>query len=112
MDWISRILIENKEQCIFDLSNNGVINGLTLLPTCSKFAYPIYANQDYEQDMINNLKEKNPHIIIYSTNYWSYNIDGRNMKDRFPKLDRYILENYKYDLCKYDYCLKSKFNIE
>lgn len=50
--WASVILNENPTHCIFDLSNNGVINSLTKLPTCSKFIYPIYASQKYEAIMI------------------------------------------------------------
>lgn len=104
--WINSILKLNNVSCIFDMSNNGVINGISGLPSCVKSAYLVYATKDYETNIIEELKFKNPSAIISSTTFWSYSIDGRPMHLRFPKLFEYILKAYPYEECKFEYCLR------
>jgi len=107
MKWVSSEIKKSNSKCIFDLSNNGIINGLTNLPSCTKYTYLVYADERHEENIINQLKINSPEVIVYSTTYWSYSIDGKSMKERFKSLDSYILENYKYEACKYGYCLRS-----
>lgn len=104
--WVASILESKEVKCIFDLSNNGVINGLTNLPSCSRFTYPVYATQKYEPILIEDLNTTKPSAIVYSSTYWSYAVDGSSMKDRFPKLDNYILETYPYEECNLGYCVR------
>ena len=104
--WASQELINSGSNCVFDLSNNGVINGLTNLPACSQFVYPVYANQHYENDLIDSLKTRRPKAIVYSSTFWSYNIDNKPMKTRFPNLDKYILKEYKFEKCSFGYCIR------
>lgn len=106
MKWIANNIKHSKTDCIFDLTNNGIINGLTKLPSCTKYTYPVYANESFEKDLIDSLNSKKPQMIVYSTSFWSYNIDNRNMKVRFPALEEYIQQNYNYKVCKYNYCLR------
>lgn len=107
MKWVSSEIKNSNSKCVFDLSNNGIINGLTNLPSCTKYTYLVYADERHEENIINQLKINSPEVIVYSSTYWSYSIDGKSMKERFKSLDSYILENYRYEACKYGYCLRS-----
>lgn len=109
--WVASELIRTHSQCVFDLTNNGVINGLTKLPACSRFTYPVYATVAYEGELIKSLINANPPIIVYSSTFWSYKIDGRSMKDRFTKLDKLILEKYLVENCYEGYCLRYHVGI-
>jgi hypothetical protein len=104
--WASDRLKESAVDCVFDLSNNGVVNGLVRRPSCSRFTYPVYAGPNHESILISDLNDASPRAIVYSSTYWSYNIDGKNMKNRFPKLDEFILKNYPKEECSYGYCVR------
>ena len=105
--WVANKLNSYNVNCVFDLANNGIINGLVNAPSCSRFTYPVYATIKYEEVLIEDLKKSNPPAIVYSTSYWSYSIDGKSMRDRFPLLDEYIVHNYPYEQCEYGYCIRS-----
>ena len=104
--WVVDELRQAQATCIFDLSNHGIINGLSQLPTCSRFSYLVYATPRFETEILTTLQQKNPPVIIYSTEHWSYQIDGNSMKERLPRLDRYIKENYPTEKCNLGYCLR------
>jgi hypothetical protein len=104
--WASEEIINSKANCIFDLSNNGVINGLTQLPSCSRFSYIVYADYRHEQEIIDSLVNSLPPVIVYSSTFWSFNLDGKSMHDRFPKLNDFILSKYIDEKCKYGYCIR------
>lgn len=106
--WAAEKIQDSGALCLFDMSNNGLINGLTLLPSCSRFSYPIYAASRYEGVLITDLAEADPPIIIYSSDYWSYTIDGRSMRDRYSTLDDYLRELFPIETCKGDYCIREK----
>jgi len=106
--WISDRLRQHNVKCIFDLSNNGVINGLVRRPSCSKFTYPVYAGPTHESILITDLRNASPSALVYSSTYWSYKIDHRDMKKRFPELDKFILDNYPNEECGHGYCLRYK----
>ena len=106
VNWINSIFIERNISCVFDMSNNGVINGILNLPSCTKYSYLVYAAKNYEANIIEDLKIKRPEVIIYSTKFWSYAIDGKPMYSRFIELNKYILNAYPYEECKFDYCLR------
>lgn len=107
--WASDRLKESRVECVFDLSNNGTINGLLHLPSCSRFTYPIYAGSQHENILISDLSAALPAAIVYSSTYWSYNIDGQDMKIRFPKLDEFIVEKYTNEVCNHGYCIRHKY---
>jgi hypothetical protein len=88
------------------MSNNGVINGITELPSCSRSVYIVYATRAYEASIIGDLMTKKPETIISSTSFWSYAIDGHPMHLRFPELNEFILKNYPVEECKFDYCVR------
>lgn len=104
--WVSEQLIKHNAKCVFDLSNNGIINGLTNLPSCTRFTYPVYAGSKHETELIDGVKFAAPSAIIYSTTYWSYSIDGRKMNDRFPLLDAYLIKSYPNEECSLGYCVR------
>jgi hypothetical protein len=106
--WASDRLQAQSVQCVFDMSNNGVINGLIRRPSCSRFTYPIYANSEYESILISDLRSASPKAIVYSSTYWSYSIDGKDMRVRFPDLDKFILKNYPKEDCNHGYCVRYK----
>jgi hypothetical protein len=106
--WASDRLKERSVECVFDLSNNGIINGLLHLPSCSRFTYPIYAGPQHEDILIFDLSNALPAAIVYSSTFWSYNIDGQDMKIRFPKLDEFIMKKYTNEVCNHGYCIRHK----
>ena len=58
--------------------------------------------------VIADLDKADPPLIIYSSDYWSYAIDGRSMQDRYRKLDAYLREAFPIKICKGDYCIREK----
>lgn len=104
--WAAERLTQAGASCVFDLSNNGLIHGLTNLPSCTRFVYPVYATVRHEAELIQSLKTQSPAAIVYSTGYWSYRIDNKSMVDRFPALDHYILQTYLHETCALDYCVR------
>lgn len=106
VQWVSKHLLEANPKCIFDLSNNGTINGLTNLPSCSRFIYPVYAGSMHQDELIDSLVKASPTAIVYSTTYWSYAIDGKSMQERFPALDRFIRLKYPKEKCAHGYCIR------
>jgi len=106
MQWVSGRLIQSKTGCVFDMTNNGIINALADLPACSRFSYIVYADGKFENELIRCLDKTRPTAVVYSTTFWSYSIDGRPMRLRFPDLDRRIRERYPYEKCEYGYCLR------
>ena len=106
IQWVSTEILKSGSSCVFDLSNNGVINGITGLPACTKYIYPVYATQRYENDMLEELQQKNPPVIVFTSTYWSFSIDGKSMHERFPELKTYLVRTYPYEKCNLGYCLR------
>jgi hypothetical protein len=104
--WSSETIVESGADCVFDLSNTGLINAVANLPACSQFTYPVYAGLQNEGKLITDLTRADPPVIVYRSDFWSYAIDGRNMAERFPALDAEIIKLYPREVCKYDYCLR------
>lgn len=103
--WAARRLQARGARCVFDLSNNGLINALSALPSCSRMTYPVYAGPRQEPELIAALRAAAPPAIVYSGSFWSYAIDGRAMPARFPQLDAYILTRYRRRECAHGYCI-------
>jgi hypothetical protein len=108
VNWAAAEILDSGAQCLFDLSNNGLINGLALLPSCSRFTYPVYAASRYEDLLIADLVQADPPAIIFSADYWSYAIDDRSMQDRHPDLDTYLRQIFPFETCKGGYCIRRK----
>ena len=98
----------SKDECIFDLSNHGIFNAVLLLPPCTRFSYPVYADRSYEKIMISDLQKSNPSSIIYSSDNWSYKIDNKSMVERLPDLNTWILHEYPIEECVPSYCIRRK----
>lgn len=106
IQWVSSELLTSGSHCVFDLSNNGVINGITGLSACTKYTYPVYATPRYEADMLKQLQERNPPAVVFSSTYWSFWEDGKSMHGRYPKLTDYLLKAYPFEKCSFGYCLR------
>ena len=106
--WVAEVLTKNNTNCIFDLTNSGVINGLSGMPACSRFSYLVYADRQFEPELINALIATQPPVIVYSAKNWFYAIDGNSMKQRYPALDQYIQGAYRREECQFDYCVRYK----
>lgn len=104
--WVSQQLIDSKGHCLFDMTNSGVLNGLTGLPSCTRFTYPVYATASYEKEMIKAVAASAPPMVVYSSTHWSYSIDGKTMPMRFPALDDFLLEKYPFESCHDGYCVR------
>lgn len=108
VQWASQRLLESGAHCVFDLANNGVINGVTDLPACTKYIYPVYATPPYEADLLSDLQHADPPAVVYSTTFWSFNLNNISMHDKFPRLKAYLDERYPVEECQPDYCLRFK----
>ena len=104
--WVSSELKNTKSKCVLDLSNHGVINGLAGLPACTRFAYIVYANKDFQNEIIEIMKSKKPAAIIYSSTHLSFAIDNKSMHMRLPELKSYLDLEYSNEVCKFDYCIR------
>jgi hypothetical protein len=104
--WVGQRMRDHSAVCVFDLSNNGVINGLTGLPTCTRFSYPVYADARFQDEIIADLQRSKPSPIVYSSTSWSYAIDGKPMNRRLPELDLFIRSHYGEEECAFGYCLR------
>lgn len=104
--WAAARLQERQIDCVFDLSNNGVINGLINRPSCTRFTYPVYASAAYEPELIEAVSTAAPAVIVYSSTFPSYRIDGRDMRERFPRLDAFLLAHYPDEICDLGYCVR------
>lgn len=106
VNWASQRLLQSQASCVFDLSNNGVINGLLNLPSCTRFTYPVYAAAQHEAELINAVTTAAPSAIVYSSTFPSYSIDGKTMRDRFQALDTYLMARYPQEECADGYCVR------
>jgi hypothetical protein len=104
--WVADRLSQSGAESVFDLSNNGVINGLLRLPSSTRFTYPVYAGPQHEQELVDQLRVAAPPAVVYSSTYWSYAIDGRSMRDRFPALDAFILRRYPIEESAFGYSIR------
>lgn len=106
VNWASQRLLQSQASCVFDLSNNGVINGLLNLPSCTRFTYPVYAAAQHEAELISALTHAAPSAIVYSSTFPSYSIDGKTMRERFKALDSYLTARYPREECADGYCVR------
>lgn len=104
--WAAREIADAGSDCVFDLSNSGLINAVAGLPSCSRFTYPVYANSSYEDALIADLRSAAPPVVLYWSTFWSYSIDRRPMSDQFPTLNATILRDYPRELCNFGACLR------
>jgi hypothetical protein len=106
--WAGQRIEQSGAPCVFDLANTGLVNAVANLPSCSRFTYPVYANATFEDMLIADLMAADPTVLVYSSEYWSYRIDGRPMTERFPALDRAILDRFPVEECNLGVCLRSR----
>jgi hypothetical protein len=92
--------------CVFDLSNNGLIEALVQKPACSRITYPVYGGPAHEVELVDALVRRQPAALVYSSTHWAYAIDQRPMPQRFPELDRYIRAHYPIEHCAEGYCVR------
>lgn len=104
--WVANTIKDSQATTVFDFTNQGVINGLTQLPTTTNFGYIVYCNQSYEDEIISYLIEKKPNSLVFFSEFWSFSIDGRSMYDRFPQVTRYIKDNYQQYSENYGYIVR------
>jgi hypothetical protein len=108
VQWVSAALLTEGARCVFDLSNSGTINAIAGLPACTRFTYPVYANRLYEADLIRELQERNPPVVVFSSTDAHFSIDGKTMHERLPDLKEYLLKAYPIERCNFGYCLRTK----
>ncbi|WP_026182764.1 hypothetical protein [Leeia oryzae] len=104
--WAASEILKLNNSCLFDFTNNGLMNGYTNLGSCGRFSYLVYGNEKYEPEFISTLLNSKPKVILYSTNHWSFSIDKKPMMKRFPHLNAVILEKYSREICRYGYCIR------
>lgn len=106
--WAANLVNESESDCLFDFTNSGTLNVLIKLPNCTEFAYLVYADVRFEDSLIQQIKVSNLDLIVWSSTFWSYSIDGKPMNMRFPKLAAFLEKNFPNTICEYDYCVRRK----
>jgi hypothetical protein len=106
--WVSNQIKKSNSKCLLDMTNTGTINAGVDLPSCLTFSYPVYATDKFEEQLLNDVKKKNINKIVYSTSFWHYAIDGKDMKSRFPKLDSFLIKEFPIQKCEQNFCIRSK----
>ena len=106
--WAATKIRNSRSECILDMTNSGMINAGVNLPTCTRYAYPVYATRNYESDLLTQVRNTSPNAIVYSTENWQYSIDGKGMRVRFPKLDTFLRRKYPIEECNEKYCVRSR----
>jgi hypothetical protein len=104
--WVAQQLQQARVPCVLDMTNNGLINALADIPTCSRITYPVYADRAFEGELLAALSHASPPAVVYSTTFFSYSIDGKAMPDRFPALDQALQARYPRLVCAHGYCLR------
>lgn len=104
--WAATTLRTAAVACVFDLSNNGLIQALVQKPACSRITYPVYGGPEHEAELIEALSRQQPSALVSSSSHWAYTIDHRSMAQRFPALNRYIIEYYPIERCGEGYCVR------
>ena len=104
--WAANIIRNSGSDCILDMTNSGIINAGAGMPTCTNLSYVVYATKPYEQEILNEVKASRLNAVVYSTENWQYNIDGRDMKERFPLLDSYLKIAFPHEECREKYCIR------
>lgn len=104
--WAAKQLIESGASCVLDFSNNGIINGLANLPSCTRFPYVAYADSHYEAEMLSALENKKPAAVVYSAQRGHFIIDKISMHEKFPQVTTYINKNYPVEVCEAGFCVR------
>lgn len=89
--------------CIFQWSNEGIFSFVLKKPFCSKYTYAVYISHEDEDKALVDLRNNPPRLIIYDSPYWSMSIFSRHMRDRLPKIDAFIRENYEFNTTQNGY---------
>lgn len=105
-NWAANEILLSSSVCLFDMTNSGIINLVTNLPTCSRITYPIYASIEFEQDLINSLDNEDLNAVVYSTTKFHYSFDNNPMDARFPNLNNQIVEKFPRMNCDNNYCIR------
>jgi hypothetical protein len=97
--WAATKVKLSNSSCLFDFTNQGLIAGLTLIPNCSQYAYPIYTPRPDDKELRNELIKSSPRTLVLSSNFWSYSIDGLTMPERYPLTSAYLATKYRSTEC-------------
>jgi hypothetical protein len=103
--WAANALREAGANCVFDMTNSGLINAYSKLPACTQFSYPVYAGAEDEAGMIATIAARKPAAIVISGAVDSYKIDDISMPERFPALSAQLEQDYRHQICQFGYCI-------
>lgn len=91
---LSKLLRDINIECFFGWTNEGVIALMTKKRYCTKYPYAIWASENKETELLNQLINESPKAIVFDSSRWSMNIDNRPMASRLPAINQFILKNY------------------
>ena len=111
-NWVTNEILNSNSECLLDMTNSGTINAGVDLPSCFSIPYPVYATSKFEKRLIAEAEKSKVNKIVYSTKYWYYRIDGKDMISRFPKLDQYLVKKFPFEECEENYCVRSKTSLD
>jgi hypothetical protein len=92
---LCNVLNKVNNKLFFGWTNEGVIALMSGSRFVTNYPYVHYAAPDKEAEMIEELKKELPKAVVYDSSFWAMAIDGKKMSERFPKINNFILSNYK-----------------
>ncbi len=104
--WVASELKRAGAPCVFDFANNGLVNGLTGLPACTRFVYPVYATREFEEEIIEALETTRPTAVVFSAGSTGFAIDHKTMHQRLPGVTSHLVKALPFEQCRFDYCLR------
>lgn len=87
-------LVSANGRCTFAANNAGMVHLLARVPPCSRFVFGTYVAADRQAEVIGDLQDGKPGIILWDSGSWWSNIDGRDLRNRTPVLADWIEANY------------------
>jgi hypothetical protein len=88
------VLKENPDARLFGWSNEGVLQLLARKQWCTWFSYAIYTAPEYEAQLLTELQQAAPNVIVAHPGAWAMQVDGRSMQSRLPLVAKYIEDHY------------------
>lgn len=85
------------EACVFSYTSEAAIPYLLKKPFCGKNYIVWFCSPRPKRDeLIQDLRTYKPNYILYKSDFWSNHIDGIDNSQRFPDVNKYILERYQH----------------
>ncbi len=93
---LSGIINKYGDKCVFGWVNEGVISLISKKRFCTRYQYAIYVSKAEEEELLRQIIIESPAVVVFDVGGNSMtNVDNRSMESRLPKVNKFIVDNYK-----------------